>query len=372
MPRAAVAAVTAALAACGPEITASKTALLFAYDAAAHRYGVESEELPTLTDPRRVEGAAAKFTGAATLTFGIECLQLGQTSDADALSRCFRAEGGGPVKPNFRVEAGVIVPEDFHTLGLFTVYRNLESARAFFIAAGFPEERAIPMQVFYDPTIAAPLVAPTTLSDNAAYSPVLDGFLVLPSLRINAVPLAFNRGVMTHEYSHFVFNRLVHGGAKVPRYAAEGWPAPAANSIRALDEGLADVFGATHADDPDFIAPSTSGALVLDRDLSRERVFDAELGATLGDDALSFDPYALGSVAASLFWAVGETRGRAHVAELVVRAEVALKDVLAESFRVTRFLDLVALAGDDDDRAAVCAEVERRFGAVKREVPSCP
>ena len=122
------------------------------------------------------------------------------------------------------------------------------------------------------------------------------------------MPLAANEGVVTHELAHAVFNLLTSRsrGQTVPARYADNWPARPMNLVASLNEGLSDVHGAAMTGDPDFIAPSAT-ALHLDRDLSKHRTYTADMDQALDGDATGYDPYVLGSVFASTFWAF---RGR--------------------------------------------------------------
>lgn len=160
------------------------------------------------------------------------------------------------------------------------------------------------------------------LTDNAAFSSLIGGFLILPFQNLQAVPLPMNLGVVGHEYSHFQLNIRVFGGQAVPVFYTD-WAgsdlntvSPPANVLKSLDEGFADFFGVgvtcgtpfdSTACRPNFLLDSIP-SVAQSRDVSVPHCYDTALDAQVQGDSLndfvsgSFE-YALGSVFSSALWA---------------------------------------------------------------------
>ena len=214
------------------------------------------------------------------------------------------------------------------------------------------------------------------MTDNAAYAPGFDGFLIVPHLVIDgAPPFSANLGVMAHEYAHKVFNRIVERGANIPAWQEHDWDPPAANQFRGLDEGLADVFGYLATLDPDFIGPSLGEqAHLVDRDMTRVRIMEEEdvvkvlTGVAPGeeDPIASYDPHELGAFVAAAMWSFGEAIGdhrRVGVAILTVQRDLA-EAIAAQpkyDFSAIEFFDRLTGKFEGQERQILCEKVKERF-----------
>jgi hypothetical protein len=251
---------------------------------------------------------------------------------------------------------------------MLTLYHHLERAAEHFDAAGVSHATVRALPVYFSASYQASLLLPIPLlTDNAAYVMTLDAFLIPPRLVLKDVPLFANRGVVVHEYSHAVFNRLVHQDRRVPRYLLESWSDPVINELRSLDEGVADVFAALAVGDPAYLLPSIPNPedYDIDRDLSVERYYDDALrGEVISASVTGYDPYRLGSVVASAIWALRPSVDDATLAQAVA---TALRDIAdpAPEFSVSQFLDRLVLALPAAARANACQLFHARFSAVE-------
>ena len=132
------------------------------------------------------------------------------------------------------------------------------------------------------------------------------------------IPFSMNAGVMAHEYAHRVWYYEAWGGTTLCHAAnLDGSTDLNAlqnmlNLINALDEGVADFFGALVFGSPNFLAPSVFAELAAPRDLSQARQIEATwLSGQAPVVESLYNPYAIGSVLASMLWSFGGDRGPA-------------------------------------------------------------
>jgi hypothetical protein len=140
-----------------------------------------------------------------------------------------------------------------------------------------------------------------TADNNAFFAPAFGGFGILRENGLADLPLAANEGVLAHELSHAIFG---HVSGPLTAAIVRDNDVTAAYELGALNEGIADVHAAAVTGDPEFMRPSfaTVGPGVAERrNLATRRSFTADLDATLY--GVDYDPYAVGSVFASAFWA---------------------------------------------------------------------
>jgi hypothetical protein len=360
----ATAVLAAVLVACGSESVPADY-LVYDRDPVTQQYRLVESRIETLADVTRVNGSIVNVRGGGNLRAASREPATEQDW-IDALS----ISGDDAPEVHYEVEDGVVIAWDFDSLMMLTLYHHLERAAEYFTSIGVPHTSVRKLKVFYYAELKTwiPLPIPL-LTDNAAYIATLDAFLIPPGLILNDVPLCANRGVVVHEYSHAVFNRLVHGDRRVPRYLLDDWPTEAVNEMRSLDEGVADIFAALAVDDPDFISPSVSAELFdIDRDVSKERVYDDDLlSAVMTDGTAAYDPYALGSVVASALWAIRSDVGSETLGQAVVRALAAMSGQ-SPTFRLTDFADQLTAELPLAARASACGTFRTRLPAVKDDL----
>jgi hypothetical protein len=326
-----------------------------------------------------------------------------------------REEKGHDPSPRLTRTDGVYVGEDFDSLQYLTLLYNFE--RAWDLAEDIGDESPATQErsiVGWYGTIShrGALPLPIQVADNAAYVTFFDGWLTYRVVRgVEGVPFAMNPGLVAHELHHRLFFRNVFG-----EEAYEVWrdwvtqPAVtrSGNLVRALDEGLADLFGFALSGDAAFATPSLVGLYdreAVHRDLGGDFATEAtyDLMATqelpvaqqrhcgftfdmevdvLGDRA--FHIYCLGTLIARglIDGAGGELEVlRGEVMPAVNRAlpEVGRRIATASAvrgelaFELNFFLDAVAAEVPAARRRSFCAALRPRFESLFDEdkVPAC-
>lgn len=262
---------------------------------------------------------------------------------------------GAPARVSwFEDDNGVGIPLDEDGLVLWSFYAALSDARADMRARDVPVDEIFPVSIADNPNTVLDFVA----VENAAFVAGERTFILFPD-RLRTVPLAANVGVVRHEFGHAVFERLVTGGSDGPL------PWLDSNDevlrTRALNEGFADMIATLSLDTPRFIDDSLP---MPSRDVEGDTSASADLyppdGATVLD-ALTYDPYPLGTAFASLVWDV----------RLATSADEQLDAALAATAAWggrNDFADIDAWTADfieaqtsEAGTAAACAALAARF-----------
>lgn len=352
---------------CGPPgAEGAKTFLVYDRNAGDGGYELVESRIETLDDVESIRGETAKLRGGGSIQ-----LRESNPQTAEEFENALAvADSKSPVADYDIRGDGVVVPGDFHSAMMFTLYHHLERARAFFIAAGVSEAALGSVPVHYYARIQI-IVPVDILSDNAAYAFTLDAFLIPPSFALDDVPLSANRGVVVHEYAHLVFNRLVEEDARAPEYLIEPWPAPAINRLSALNEGIADIFAALETGDPNFIDASISDELFdVDRDLSKDRQLDDDLLADVRESGRAgFNPYELGTVIASTVWELEALTDDDRLTRSLVET---LRDFAGTEadFSIADFFNRLHAHLPAEIRDRACEIFESRLVAIREEL-SC-
>lgn len=273
-----------------------------------------------LADLDRVSGRSAR-------------LRVGSVLAPDAMDPPLDANDAGAVllggSPRARWTSldHVAVPDDFDSLAMFTAFAHTERALDAFRAAGVRGRAVDPVEVHYLPDLANSGLA---TSDNAYYFVPADAVLLLAPIALQDVPLAMNPGVLAHELAHRVAYWDLWEGRRLAVYDAfraghidDPHARESMFLTAALDEGVADYFGAVISDDPAFVGASVGDQQVA-RDVSVSRTYQAAwIGGTsvyYSSDG-RYDPYHLGTVVASALWAVGEALGHDAVCAAIVESQ---------------------------------------------------
>lgn len=314
-------------------------------------------------DLHRVADSHARFVVNATIhEHRLMAVDRGTARDS-------MVSGGGMPSARWLPEGGVAVPLDYDTLNLFSSYVHLREAQTFF--EGLQVDVATEMSVIYYHPEIDDRTASLPKTDNAAFLANVDAFLLLPMEILQDVPFSMNPGVLAHEFSHRVFYYEAWGARMFEILLRDlltlqdlhTW-----NLIRALDEGVADYFGALLADDPRFLRGSVFASLSEARDLDVLRVMPAawSTGSEPSFEGV-YDPYALGSVIASTLWALGEINGHHHVAAGIIDVERQLADDWATSlqFQVGTFMARVLMRLPLAHREASCQRVKDAFAVLQ-------
>ncbi len=399
-----------ALSGCGPggEVDPSQSRfLVYNYNPATQDYRLQEVPIRTLTNVSAVDGSITYLRGSGDLTVAEE-----DPSTAEEWANHLTVEGSNTPNIEYTIDDGLVIPWDFDSAMMLTVYHHLERSADFFDSIprdGTDLNQPISQLVgriptYYYPQLSLLGLALPLFTDNAAYAYTLNAFLIPARLNlVDAVPLFANRGVMTHEYSHAVFNRLVFNNARAPVFLLEGWDSDisarrALNELQALDEGVADIFAALDLKTGDFFSPSIAVELV-DRDMGKRRVYSPCMleAATVGgylracdgrqgpsadpNDPNSspqlpaFDIYHLGATTASIFWALRkELSGRVSDEQL---GNVMLKSLRAiqnptKNFRISQFFNALHDNLPAAEQAAACGLLRERLPAINDELSCQP
>lgn len=310
-----------------------------------------------------------------------------------------RLAGFQPRVRTFRDGDGVYVPTDELSLHLLTLYAHIEKLQDLDAAVGLgdllPKPRIVGVEV------RIPQKQRGQVENNALYSPQLDALLFVP-YKGDDLPLTVNAGVVAHEHFHSLFNYIVLKPAKakikairaaqvhpgeekilrevfedIPENARvnngtvsvgplNGQPKPAVvpgeedigpsnigqesvgledwevyhvNLLRAMNEGLADVWGWIYSGDNIFVRRSIP-LVQKTRDLElsgQQRLYSMEnfrqmtLAASIAGDE-SVRAYELGTIYARAVKNVFEPemkkagRTRLDLAKIVVKVLPKLKE----------------------------------------------
>jgi len=364
-------------AACGPsEVGDARTFLIYDHSPDSGDYELFERDIETLQHVGRAEGELARLRAGGQ----IQTNSSSRDSESD-IADSIRITDDSEPRLDYSVrDDDTVVAWDFDSTIMLTLYHHIERANEYFQALGVDESRMGKVPVYYDVRLQV-FIPIDLLTDNAAYAFTLDAFLIPPRLLFKDVPLAANRGVIVHEYSHLVFNRIVHDDARAPTYLAEDWPEPAINRMRSIDEGVADIFAGLQTDDPNFIGPSISEELFdIDRDLSKERHYDEDLKNAVetktssGGGPLSgeeqYNPYKLGSVIASTVWTVRSATDISddRLGEAVVDTLREFSGGGPEGTTTARFFNLLDEQLPSEIRGDACDIYHERLDAIREDL----
>lgn len=341
------------------------------------QYKFEAISLNTLVSVSNLTGSAAMF--------------MLSPSVVDS-----KLAGFQPRVRTFQDEQGLHIPTDSLSLNLLTLYAHIEKLQELDQAVGLgnllPKPRIVGVEV------RIPQRQRGRIENNALYSPQLDALLFVPYKGDN-LPLAVNAGVVAHEHFHSLFNYMVliparakiktikaayvheteesdlreifqdiPAGARVNRDSVTGaeavkksqvvdepsngpvgtgsetvsladWEAYHVNLLRAMNEGLADVWGWIYSGDNIFVRRSIpfverSRDLEISRPqklMTMEDFRDATASARLTGSE-SAQAYRLGTTYARTLKNVFEPglakagRSRTELAKVIVKVMPLLKD----------------------------------------------
>ncbi len=282
--------------------------LVVDYPAPGGGLGLVERELFTVEDLETLAGTTARFTRGGRVIIDLEDMtDLTARSSANGteptpeeLAALVLEDLGEPVSLSWLEDGDLVVPQDYDTLSMLTIYYHLERFDGWL--RDHDGDLPGPLRVLYHPT----MVDETTtglhvpILDDMGYVRFVEVIVVLPCPDAERAPLPVNPGVVAHEAAHWLFDDLVLRH-HLPRFEVD--QARAAALLNAFDEGTADFLAAAYTQDPRFLGKSIP-ALAYVRDVSQHHVFTAHMAEAAGEPG--YDPYALGSVWASTLWAIAE------------------------------------------------------------------
>jgi hypothetical protein len=319
---------------------------VLAYLRGADGYTIAPRPLPALVDPGTMSGTLGDVRHGGRLV----------GSDGEE-----RYTGGRGLTVRYGLDEGVAVPADQDGLLLFSFYAHLSDARDALAAQGVDLSPMFPVAIAWNPAVSPLLeVSP---ADNAAYAIGANLFLLLADGDDRDVPLLANAGVVSHELGHALFHLRMAGDPLAQAIVTD--PASRAGMWQAsLHEGFADALAALLLDDPRFLDASVT---MPARDLDGTAILTEALlpdPDTLADSLLPiYDPYALGTVFASLVWdlrvATDDPEGTLALLLAAVDAWAPAEDA---DFDGERFLDALHTAAIDvGQQEIVCDAIAVRM-----------
>jgi len=374
-----------AFAACGDPSGPVKTLVVdYLGDAAAvdsPEYGLIEVTLETVEDFASLRGTGLEILVGAELKLHLQDLE---TMTPEEAREAWLSQVPGPPSLRYTWEGDVAVPLDFVSLNLITGYYHLEQASLAFAELGWDPTLDGPVPAYYAPEVQYSLLIGIPETDNAAYAAFLDGFLLLPMLVFDDLPLPMNSGVIAHEYAHRVFHYQVYDRRMLGMVTDAEQTLDTdellltVNRLRSLDEGCADFFAAWKTADPGFIRYSLPAVMAKPRNLSIH--FQADDPAWLEgsepylEEAGMVDPYALGVVYASAFWRLGEEIGVDNVAQALFDANGELGVALRADFAFNHEMALEGFIAQlaSAERGSACEIFAEQFAALDGPLAGCP
>lgn len=375
-----------ALVGCEPE---DVTMRLLVYDSESDSYVFDDVEITTLNDVGRLSGEATTMVGGSSMKLDYRT------------SKLIWYNAGHSVAFQWTESDGVMIPEDYHSLAMASTYYNIELSTLFFSdSLGLPPGSLNHMKTYYwaDMKVVESDGEKYKAADNAFYMYLTakeQAFFVVPFDKFEWVPMPLNSGIITHEYSHAVFDSLVYG-----LNGTAALPDVSLNFLTGINEGAADYFSVARTRDPDYLSQSVpKGLYVIECNYSGtyiELVRDASVPRNytelIDEPARSmgmyeFCPYDIGAFFASLLYEIaGEIeqndQGAPSGESLVTVARWllgALEEVgadissgIQQEFEIWQVISyIVARIDAQDQREAACAIIQHRYEMYFDRVEGC-
>jgi hypothetical protein len=362
---------------------------LLAYDAASDSYTFQTVTLETIDDVGELDGRATSLIGGAAFTYDLRDGVL--TWDSAGYPAAF-----GAVEVD-----GVLIPEDFDSLAMVSIYYGIELSLLFFEDMGLPRGALVHPETYYWPRFKTIYQDGETeiVTDNAYFmymSKKDRAFFVFPFEQFQWIPMSMNSGILTHEFSHAVFDQLVD---EPNRAVIAQMETASRNFLYGLNEGWADYIAAARTGDPDFMshtAPQGIFGIQCNSDKWAEMVrnvaaihpYDAEIDAEARAMAVDeFCPYDVGLFFASTMYglaraldghvhndyhAVPTREAQERVARWLYATMDGLGQTLALDFELWDLFGLmVELADSGEERALLCETLAARYFMHYSAVEGC-
>ena len=357
------------------------------YDIEKDAYRLRAVEIETLKDINRLEGRATSLIGGAKIE--INFIKQMMSWDKPGRHVAFRA-----IKSD-----GVYIPEDFDSLAMVSIYYNMEHAMLFFESLGMPHNLSGQLNTYYWPDLTITEkdgnVADTyTMEDNAFYMYTTQNdrnFYVFPYKKYEWLPMGMNLGIMTHEYTHSVFDSLVVDPTR--NTVGANMENSSKNFLYGLNEGCADFMAFASTADPDFmlhsIRKNTASSIYKEivRDCSDITQYDKSFDSSARSSAVKkFYPYDIGSFFASTLYEIAQKvdasegntsqipskHARQIVAKTLYRTLENLGNTLTVDFELWDFFNLfVSQTIDDNIKKATCDTLEKQYAMYYSEIVGC-
>ncbi len=302
-------------------------------------------------------------TNMVTLQGKVARLLMAPTVQGD------RLVGEEPILRVMQTEDGTYVPEDYLSSQLLTLYAHFEKLAEFDEKANVPQLIKDGVQQHSIGVLIRGVDLSERSFNNAAY---VGGdykfFLFLPYISAD-LPLSINAGVIAHEYFHNLFDQIFikKSGSSYPFNFDLSKTGESdfqkrnlyhSYLLRALNEGLADVWGWLYSGDVNFVRRSisleSSRGLDVTRagtSLSRENVEET----FFRDQGLESGPkyagpvvasiYKLGTVYANRLWKAVDDGIRSGLDESLIKRQLAIGILKAVQDLQLEFVRMEATKG---------------------------
>lgn len=216
---------------------------LLAYDNTSETYELKDVSLTTLTDVDRLAGDATVIRGGLSLVLDYQEGEL----DWKRL--------GHPVVFSGFNQDGVLIPENYDSLAMASVYYSMEQSYLFFRDdLGLDDTLLKRLPTYYRPEVMVVTADGERLmeQDNAFYMKVENdeqAFFIIHHKLFQWIPMSLNGGIITHEYTHYVFDTLV-------LEKSGELDADSRNFLLSVNEGIADFMAVARTRDPRFMSHS--------------------------------------------------------------------------------------------------------------------
>ena len=256
------------------------------------QFALTEKTFRTLTDFNNLDGTYVNIKRGGALT-------IKNISGSIVSSENF--EGGESPSLRYNVKSGVAVALDYSTLAMLSAYYQLDEIYSTVesklgvtpaaLQANLPGGKHT---MLFEPEIkitenGSEVSAGVKL--NAAFSPPDKKFLLFQRSPIEAVPLAANFQVLTHEFGHFVFDYSFFGGkySSTNRWSDE-W------TMSGINEGFADFVSWSFTDSTDILRSSIDIAKIADERNFAKTTFTFDDLSAYEPDACKGEFYCVGSL----------------------------------------------------------------------------
>ena len=223
---------------------------LLTYDKASDAYVYGVVTVQTLDNLKKLDGEATVIKGGLSIEIDY------QTGGLEWKKR------GHDIAFGFVKDGSVLVPDSFDSLAMASIYYNMELSFLFFrddMGLGSQMPKRLP--TYYDPSIQSIDEDGTRTReiDNAFYMKISHdnrGFFIVPFKQFQWIPMALNSGILTHEYTHYIFDILVLDNI----YSLDD---ESANFMRSVNEATADFMAVIRTEDSNYMSHTVPEGLFV-------------------------------------------------------------------------------------------------------------
>ncbi len=295
--------------------------------AGSTEFAVTEKQFRTLTNFNELDGTYLTIKRGGTL--GIRQIN-GSIVQADSFS------GGSSPGLRYNVKSGVAIPMDYSTLAMLSAYYQIDEIYSTLeektgiapatLQALIPGGKHI---MLFEPQVKITgngTDVTLGMKLNAAFSPIDKKFLLFQRSPVEAVPLAGNFQVLTHEFGHFIFDYSFFASKYDAKNRwADEW------TLKGFNEGFADFVSWTFTDSTDILRASINIKKIADeRDFGKTTFTFEDLS---GDD-----PTACGGQ----FYCVGSLFARS-----LVQTWTAMQSSVTKKEMAAAVIDTLKLCQDD-------------------------